>query len=264
MVPCEQQTLGLFPERTFEQILKAENLENRLIVRPSSRMVRGWNVTLNRITGKRTLIIPESLFQSPEPIKIALISWALLPLVNKKNKSKELQNDRKKLENYVYQHLNEYGLLKPSISKLNREKLADKTTGNKYDLHDIFVSLNNLYFDNKIQAYLRWGTPGSTTSYQTIRRSKDGICWNLITIADIYNHPSIPQFAIESVMFHEMLHIAIPPYRKNGKNVIHGKEFKTAEKMFPLFEQWRAWENSDLRELLKVIKKKKRKPNLFF
>jgi hypothetical protein len=264
MVHCEQLTLGLFPERTFEQILKAENLENRLSIRYSSRMVRGWNVTQNRITGKKTLTIPESLIKSPEPIKIALISWALLPLTNRQKRSSELQDNRKKLESYIYEYLNEYGLLKPSISRLNREKLTDKTTGTRYDLHEIFVYLNDLYFDNKIKAYLRWGTAGSTTSYQTIRRSRDGTCWNLITIADIYNHPKIPRFAIESVMFHEMLHIAIPPYRKNGKNVIHGKEFKAAEKMFPHFEQWRAWENSELRELLKEIKRKKREANLFF
>jgi hypothetical protein len=258
MEQCEQQKLGLFPERSFEQLLESKNIARQLSVKVSSRMGRGWNVTCNRITGKRTLTIPITLVNAPESVKIALISWALLPLGNKNKKSSEVQKERKKIENYIYQYLSEQGLIKPSVSRIKPEVLSDKTAGTKFDLQNIFVKINENYFECKLRAFLRWGTPGSTTSYQTVRRSKDGSCWNLITIADIYNHPSIPQFAIESVMFHEMLHIAIPPYRKNGKNVIHGKEFKTAEKQFPFFEQWRAWEGKELKLILKDIKRKRR------
>jgi hypothetical protein len=256
MEQCEQQNLGLFPERSFEQLLESNNIAKSLCVKVSSRMGRGWNVTCNRITGKRTLTIPITLTNAPEPVKIALISWALLPLGNKSKTSSEVKNNRKKIENYIYQHLSEHGLIKPPVSRINREVLSEKTAGTKFDLLKIFEKINTHYFESKLQAYLRWGIPGSTTSYQTVRRSKDGSSWNLITIADIYNHPSIPQFAIESVMFHEMLHIAIPPYRKNGKNVIHGKEFKAAEKLFPYFEQWRAWENKELKLILKDIRRK--------
>ncbi|MBN1601829.1 MAG: hypothetical protein JW915_09480 [Chitinispirillaceae bacterium] len=262
MEQCEQQKLSLFPEATFDQLIALKNISERLTVRSSSRLVRGWNISINRVTGRRTLTIPMFLINAPVPVKMALIAWALLPIDKKRSRSKEEQQRRRHIEEYIYSHLSERGLLKPSISRIDREKLSHKTAGNKFDLKEIYTRINASYFDNKIKAYLRWGTPGSTTSYQTVRRSKDGSCWNLITIADIYNHPRIPLFAIESVMFHEMLHIAIPPYRKNGKNVIHGKEFKAAEKLFPHFEQWRAWENNDLKLILKEMRR--RKKNLFF
>lgn len=258
MEQFEQQKLSLFPERSFEELLELKNIARHLCVKASSRMGRGWNVTCNRITGKRTLTIPISLVNAPESVKIALISWALLPLGNKSKKSSEVQKDRKKIETFIYQHLSEQGLIKPPVSRIKREILSEKTAGTKFDLQKIFDTVNAQCFESKLRAYLRWGIPGSTTSYQTVRRSKDGTSWNLITIADIYNHPSIPQFAIESVMFHEMLHIAIPPYRKNGKNVIHGKEFKTAEKLFPYFEQWRAWEEKELKLLLKDLRRRRR------
>ncbi|HEX2957446.1 MAG TPA: hypothetical protein VHO70_11470 [Chitinispirillaceae bacterium] len=254
----EQQMLGLFPERSFDQLLALKNITGHLCIKVSSRMGRGWNVTCNRITGKRTLTIPKSLSTAPETVKMALISWALLPLGNKGKKSSDVQKNRKQIENYIYQHLCEHGLIKPPVSRINRETLNEKTAGTKFDLQLIFEKINVHYFENKLRAYLRWGIPGSTTSYQTVRRSKDGSCWNLITIADIYNHPAVPQFAIESVMFHEMLHIAIPPYRKNGKNVIHGKEFKAAEKLFPFFEQWQEWENKELKLLLKDLRRRNR------
>lgn len=258
MEQCEQQSLGLFPERSFDQLLQLKNITRSLSVKVSSRMGRGWNVTCNRITGKRTLTIPVTLVNAPESVKIALISWALLPLGNKHKKSSEVQRDRKKIENYIYQHLSEHGLIQPPVSRIKLEVLSEKTSGTKFDLQIIFDRINAQCFEGKLRAYLRWGVSGSTTSYQTVRRSKDGTSWNLITIADIYNHPSIPQFAIESVMFHEMLHIAIPPYRKNGKNVIHGKEFKAAEKLFPYFEQWRTWEEKELKPLLKELRRKRR------
>jgi hypothetical protein len=259
---CEQQQLDLFPQRTFEQLIESKGISDHLAVRASSRMSRGWNVAVNRISGKRTLTIPMSLFHAPEPVKLALISWALLPIDKRQKKSGDTKLHRKRIEDYIYHHLNENGLLKPSVSRINRENLSTETAGNKFDLKEIFTGINASYFDNKIKAYLRWGIPGSTTSYQTVRRSKDGSCWNLITIADIYNHPRIPRFAVDAVMFHEMLHIAIPPYRKNGKNVIHGKEFKEAEKLFPHFEQWRIWENNELKLILKDIRR--RKKNSFF
>ena len=258
MEQCEQQKLSLFPEPTFDQLIASKNLSEHLTVRSSSRMVRGWHISLNRLPGRRPLTIPMFLINAPEPVKKALIAWAFLPIDNKRKRSKEEQQRRKHIEEFIYKHLNEHGLLKPSISRIGREKLSHETTGNKFDLKEIYTRINTSYFDNKIKAYLRWGIPGSTTSYQTVRRSKDGSCWNLITIADIYNHTVIPQFAIESVMFHEMLHIAIPPYRRNGKNVIHGKEFKAAEKLFPHFERWREWENDELKLILKDTRRRKK------
>jgi hypothetical protein len=69
---------------------------------------------------------------------------------------------------------------------------------------------------------------------------------NLITIAGVYDLPTVPRFAIEAILHHEMLHIAIPPVRGTGRSVIHGSAFKTAEKKFEHYLKWRAWEKTDL------------------
>ena len=84
---------------------------------------------------------------------------------------------------------------------------------------------------------------------------------SIITIAGIYNLPEIPEFAVRSVIFHEMLHIAVPPIIKNGRRVVHGTAFKTAEKRNPDLVKWIFWEKGALRQLLR--KKKPLKKRLF-
>jgi predicted SprT family Zn-dependent metalloprotease len=59
----------------------------------------------------------------------------------------------------------------------------------------------------------------------------------------------VPRHAIEGIVFHEMLHIAIPPYKRSGKNVIHGPEFRKAERGFPHFNAWRKWEKEHLKSI---------------
>ena len=79
----------------------------------------------------------------------------------------------------------------------------------------------------------------------------------MITIAGIYNDPTVPRFAIESIMFHEMLHIAIPPFQKNGRNVIHGSAFRQAEKTFPHYHTWRQWCAEQLPEIVRKRSRRK-------
>ncbi|NLE01045.1 MAG: hypothetical protein GX640_14350, partial [Fibrobacter sp.] len=78
---------------------------------------------------------------------------------------------------------------------------------------------------------------------------------HLITIAGVYNHPDVPLFAIEAVMYHEMLHIAVPPFKKNGRFVIHGPEFKARERQYASYEKWHEWERSSLRKLARTLKR---------
>jgi hypothetical protein len=54
----------------------------------------------------------------------------------------------------------------------------------------------------------------------------------------------VPRFAIEGILFHEMLHIAYPPVIRDGRNVIHGPKFKQNERSFPQHKDWVEWEKT--------------------
>lgn len=82
---------------------------------------------------------------------------------------------------------------------------------------------------------------------------------HLITIGQVYDHPSVPRFALEGVIHHEILHIVHPP-RKAGllKRHVHHKEFRDAETAFPEYRKWREWELKEMPRLLRTLRRKAR------
>jgi hypothetical protein len=256
-IHTEQLSLSLFQTSTFEQLIKQEGVRTLLIF-ISARLKRGWHVKVDRRSGIRTLTVPSYLEDAPVEIKKALIQWALLPLVKSKDRTRSLKIEKLQLEHQIQTYIRNLDTPKLRVSQLNTAELELKTRGARYDLRELFNTINESYFQNSISSSVRWGGYSSLTSYQTTKTGKDGTRFNLITIAGVYDHPDVPLFAVEAVMYHEMLHIAIPPYLKNGKHVIHGPEFKRAEKEYGHFLQWREWERTALRNLARNLKRKKR------
>lgn len=248
-----QLSLPLLIDPSFSELINSERISG-LEVKTSSRLKRSWHLKVNRYTGQRFLTVPSYLDCAPVEIKIALINWAQLPIHSKKT---ELIQQKRFLEKQIQSFILS---LDPSFysNRLDISKLGQNTKGNRYDLKDIFDQINNSYFDNTIVASVRWGAQYSLTSYQTTKTAPTGERINLITIAGVYNHPDVPVFAIEAVMYHEMLHISVPPYKKNGRNVIHSPEFKNKERMFAFYDQWREWEKKCIRDLAKRSKKGKK------
>lgn len=248
----QQLSLPLFSSLSFEEIIAIKKITG-LSVKFSTRLKRGWYLNINRHSGKRVLTIPQYMKNAPSEIKTSLVEWSLLP---KSLRNTSVKQQRITLENKIKSYI---GSLSANVycSALDTSRLEKQTKGVCYDLREVFVSLNNTYFQNKVEASLRWGSPCSLTSYQTVRMAKDGKPVNLITIAGVYNHPDVPKFALDAVMYHEMLHIVVPPYKKNGRRVIHSPEFKRMERQFAFFEQWCEWEKLCLRALARNMKKKR-------
>jgi hypothetical protein len=121
----------------------------------------------------------------------------------------------------------------------------------------VFDHINARYYDSSLRSYVRWGERASITSYQTARDAPDGSRYNLITIAGAYNHPSVPRYAIEGIMYHEMLHIAIPPVVSGGRRTVHGREFRRAERRFEHFREWCSWQRTHLRTLAAAIRRRR-------
>jgi hypothetical protein len=246
-----QLALPLFREPTFDELLQRHSSAGRLSVLVHPRLRRSWRVKLCVCSGERRLFIPVAFAEAPGPVKTALIEWALLPLRTEGRVKKDIRFKKTELERIIWRHLESSGGWPVRRSRLDPERIADKTPGCIYDLREIFNSVNKEYFDGTLSSHLRWGPALSKTSHHAIRADRTEKTVNLITIAGVYNHPAVPRFAIEAVMYHEMLHIAIPPWKKNGRRVVHGASFKTAERSFNGFMEWQAWERTSLPWLLR-------------
>ncbi|MGB7567881.1 MAG: hypothetical protein WBM07_08470 [Chitinivibrionales bacterium] len=239
----EQLELALFPSPSFNELLYRQGTANLNIVF-NKRLKRGWSVKINPMFGKRTLTAPAYFEDAPENIKSALIEWALMPATRRRKKQTANARRKKQLEHLVWEYVEASGNKAEKKFSINPHTL--QTAGRVYNLREVFGTLNTTYFSDKLVSHIRWNR-SYWRSYQTFYVDKQGRRNSLISIARTYNRPDVPRFAIEGIVFHEMLHIAVPPYKRGHQNVIHGAEFKRAERQFPFFNEWRRWEKDHLK-----------------
>jgi hypothetical protein len=237
--------LPLFAPFSFHELLLRRGTDN-LDVRLNSRMKRSWRVKINGLSGKRTLTVPSLFEDAPDAIKEALVEWALLAPQRKHKKNAAFLQRKKQLEHIIWEYVASSG--KKTERVVDIASYSFQTAGRLYDLREVFDCMNVRYFDGKLTSHVRWNK-SSRRSYQTSFSDPSGQRHNLISIARAYNRPDVPRFAIEAIMYHEMLHIAIPPFKRNLHNVIHGSEFKRAERSFPHFKEWRHWEKTGMKTI---------------
>lgn len=240
-----QKTLPVTKNKSFEQILADDFSGFYIDVLLNKRMKKGWRIERKR--NKYSLIVPSIFVYAPDKIKIALLKWAQILVSNKFSRKKggiSAKKEIKNLEAEIYNFLKaETGAVIGRRTILYPRKKFANTQGNEYNLHKIFEKINNECFNGEMECFLRWGKEKSRTSYHTICNDENGKPFHLITIAGIYNEKKIPDYAIESVMYHEMLHIAFPPIEVGIKRNVHHKKFREMERDFQHFEKWKKWQN---------------------
>jgi len=101
--------------------------------------------------------------------------------------------------------------------------------GDQYHLDEVFESLNLRFFNGLL------GRPLLTWSGHTARRSLGHYdpAHNTIVVSRIFDRKGTPRFAIEYLLFHEMLHLKHPVKVRGGRRCVHGREFQAEEKLFP-------------------------------
>lgn len=133
----------------------------------------------------------------------------------------------------------------PNHKTLSRKpSLKYKAQGEVYNLEYIFNDINRAYFQNRLkQPILGWSLNKSYTRLGFYAEDK-----NLLVISRIFDSISVPIKVVEYMMYHEMLHIAIPSEVVDGRRRVHPAKFNKLDRTFP-----------DYNEIQKWIKKKGRK-----
>jgi hypothetical protein len=119
------------------------------------------------------------------------------------------------------------------VRQIRGRKFISGPKGEHYDLEGIFEQLNARFFDGMLgRPLLGWSRGQSRSMLGHFDPSH-----NAIIISRIFDRQGTPALALEYVMFHEMLHLRYPVDHAGAKRRVHTKEFREAEKRFPLLKE---------------------------
>jgi hypothetical protein len=239
-----QFVLDLFgpaPE-PVDRIQKAEpsRLQGGVPVEYSNRRRRGWRLV--RENGQWVCQAPEALRQAPPEIQADLQEWirsAARPFPGSRRRRRECERRI-------------FAWMSPRVP----DRVPRGTSqGRALDLQELFEEINGLHFEGRLRATVRWSPRlGGLSTHQELS-TQEGVR-HLITISRAYDGEEVPRMAVGGVLFHEMCHIAYPPRQgRGGKRMVHHKEFRVAERLYPHWVQWRDWEKAHLLKRLRKMSK---------
>jgi hypothetical protein len=122
--------------------------------------------------------------------------------------------------------------------------------GRVHDLQAIYDRLNDEHFEGRIEARIGWGLVRSGRRRRTVKTGVYVQDAKLIRIHPTLDRREVPEFYVAAVVFHEMLHQAVPAREVGGRRIVHGPEFRRRERTFPDHARAKAWEEEHLSLLL--------------
>jgi hypothetical protein len=140
--------------------------------------------------------------------------------------------------------------------KHNRARIAApradrlQPRGRAHDLQAIYDRLNAVHFGGAIEARIGWGAVRGGRRRRTVKTGVYVQDARIIRIHPTLDRPEVPEFYVATVVFHEMLHQAVPAREVNGRRVVHGLDFRRRERAYPDYQRAKAWEDRNLSLLL--------------
>jgi hypothetical protein len=115
------------------------------------------------------------------------------------------------------------------VRQMRGRKHIHSPRGHHYHLEEIFDDLNRRFFHGLM------GRPQLTWSQSQARRSLGHYdpAHNAIVISRVFDDPRVPQYAVEYILYHEMLHLKHPVKLRGSRRCVHSKEFVAEENLFP-------------------------------
>lgn len=181
------------------------------------------NTTIRLREGGIRVHLSDLLEGAPEPVLTAIAHILLAKLYRKPIEPMHADRYRRFTSSEAVVRQTEL------VRQARGRKKMPGAQGNHYHLEEVFEALNARFFHGLL------GRPLLTWSGHAARRSLGHYdsAHNTIVISRIFDRPNTPRFAIEYLLFHEMLHLKHPVKVRGGRRCVHGREFQADEKLFP-------------------------------
>jgi hypothetical protein len=115
------------------------------------------------------------------------------------------------------------------VRQMRGRKRIESAQGRVYDLETIFDALNTQFFHGLL------ARPQMTWSREHARNHLGHYdpAHNAIVVSRVFDHPRVPHYAVEYIVYHEMLHLKHPVRLRGSRRCVHSAEFQAEEKLFP-------------------------------
>jgi hypothetical protein len=116
-------------------------------------------------------------------------------------------------------------------------KQISTSRGEVYDLDRMFGKINRRFFDGELEKpILTW----SQRRTRSILGHHDAV-YDSITISKTLDSEEVPEWFVEFILYHEMLHIKHPARLINGRRYYHTSAFRLDERKFPHYQEAQKW-----------------------
>ena len=206
----ELRPRSLFPELKVE-FFRFANINNTIRLREGKLLVR----------------ISDLLEGAPEYV-LAAVAHILLAKMYRKPVDRE---QTAKYRRYVLSHhMSRKAYL---VRQLRGRKQIASARGHAYDLDEIFEELNTRFFHGLLaRPQMSWSSDRARN-----RLGHYDPAHNAIVVSRIFDHARIPRYAVEYIVYHEMLHLKHPVKVRGSRRCVHSTEFQADERLFPRLNQ---------------------------
>jgi predicted metal-dependent hydrolase len=189
------------------------------------------NNTIRIRNGELRVRLSDLLEGAPENVLESIAHILLAKIYRKRVEPRHMARYRK----YVAGH--DISAKAHVVRQIRGRKLIDTPQGDIFHLEEIFEDLNSRFFHGLL------ARPQMTWSKIRSRRSLGHYdpAHNAIVVSRIFDHPAVPRYAVEYIVYHEMLHLKHPVRLRGSRRCVHGKEFQEDEKLFPQVTQAKAF-----------------------
>ncbi|MHB1021905.1 MAG: M48 family metalloprotease [Acidobacteriaceae bacterium] len=195
------------------------------------RRFTSLNTTIRLREGKLNVRLSDLLENAPEAVLRAIAHILLAKLYRKPIAPSHADRYRRYVSSDIMTRQAEH------IRQTRGRKRIVSAQGHLYDLEEVFEAVNRRFFHGLL------GRPTLTWSTQAARRMLGhyDAAHNTIVVSRIFDRPGTPRYAIEYLLYHEMLHLKHPVKVRGGRRCVHSREFQAEERLFPELELAKAF-----------------------
>jgi predicted metal-dependent hydrolase len=190
------------------------------------RRFTSLNTTIRLREGRLFVRLSDLLEHAPESVHEAIAHILLAKLYRKPIAAAYADRYRRYTQSEAVSRQAE------RIRQTRGRKRISSAQGRVWDLEEVFESLNRKFFHGLM------GRPTLTWSAHVAKRMLGHYdsAHNTIVVSRIFDRPGTPRYAIEYMLYHEMLHLKHPVRVRAGRRCVHSREFQAEERLFPEHE----------------------------